>query len=95
MATDFNLDGEKIPEINIIEEDVQSMNLVTELLQIHHCMGHPPFPKLQEMAKQGTLLARLKNCPIPMCTACVYGMVSQKAWRGKVRATKQTCKRGT
>jgi hypothetical protein len=86
-ATNFDLDGgkgEQILEINIKEEEVQSTNLVAEILQIHHCMGHMPFSKLQEMAKQGALLARLKNRPIPMCTACAYGKASRKAWRGKL-----------
>jgi hypothetical protein len=48
---DFNLDGsnsERIPEVNIIEEDVQNTNLAAELLWIHHRMGHAPFAKLQE-----------------------------------------------
>jgi hypothetical protein len=87
MATNFDLDGakgEQIPEINIVEEDVQSTNLAAEILHIHHHMGHAPFSKIQEMARQGALLARLKNCPIPMCTACAYGKASRKAWRGKL-----------
>jgi hypothetical protein len=45
-ATDFNLNrvsGEKIPEVNIIEEDVQGTNLAAEILRIHHCMGHMLF----------------------------------------------------
>jgi hypothetical protein len=40
-ATDFDLNGvsgEKIPEVNIIEEDVQGTNLAAELLRIHHCI---------------------------------------------------------
>jgi hypothetical protein len=85
-AMDFDLDGgngEKIPEVNIIEEDVQNTNLAAELLWIHHHMGHAPFVKLQEMARQRALPARLKNCPIPMCRACAYGKASRKAWRGK------------
>jgi hypothetical protein len=46
-------------------------------------MGHAPFAKLQEMAKQGALPGRLKNCPIPTCTACMYGKASRKKWRDK------------
>jgi hypothetical protein len=85
-ATNFDLDGgkgEQILEINIVEEDVQSTNLAAELLRIHHHMGHAPFSKLQEIAKQGALLARLKKCLIPMCKACAYGKASRKAWRGR------------
>jgi hypothetical protein len=84
--TDFDLNGtneSNLPEVNVIEEDIQRTNLSAKLLRIHHRMDHAPFRKLQELAKQGALLARLKNCPIPMCTACAYGKASRKAWRGK------------
>jgi hypothetical protein len=51
---DFNLngttEGEKLPEVDIME-DTQPTNLVAELLRVHHWMGHAPFSKLQEMAK--------------------------------------------
>jgi hypothetical protein len=86
-ATNFDLNGtneSNLPEVNIIEKDIQSTNLSAELLRIHHRMGHAPFTKLQELAKQGTLPARLKNCPILMCTACAYRKASRKAWRGKM-----------
>jgi hypothetical protein len=85
-AADYDLNGangEKITEVNIIEEDVQGTNLAVELLRIHHCMGHALFAKLQELAKQRSLPARLRNCPIPMCTACAYRKASRKAWREK------------
>jgi hypothetical protein len=86
-TTDFSLtgttEGEKLPEVDIMEEDTQPTNLAAELLRIHHRMGHAPFAKLQEMAKQGALPGRLKNCPIPMCTACMYGKASRKKWRDK------------
>jgi hypothetical protein len=86
-TTDFSLngttEGEKLPEVDIMEEDTQPTNLAAELLRIHHRMGHAPFAKLQEMAKQGALPGRLKNCPIPTCTACMYGKASHKKWRDK------------
>jgi hypothetical protein len=86
-TTDFSLngttEGEKLPEVDIMEEDTQPTNLAAELLRIHHRMGHAPFAKLQEMAKQGALPGRLKNCPIPTCTACMYGKASRKKWRDK------------
>jgi hypothetical protein len=91
-TTDFDLNGpagnnEQCQEVNLIEEDVQPTNLAAELLRIHHRMGHAPFAKLQEMAKQGALPTRLRNCPVPTCTACMYGKASRKAWRSK--ATKE------
>jgi hypothetical protein len=73
-TTDFNLDGEnskeseRLPEVNIIEEDIQPANLAAKLLRVHHRMGHAPFKKLQEMARQGALPGRLKNCVWRACT---------------------------
>jgi Reverse transcriptase (RNA-dependent DNA polymerase) len=89
-TTEFDLNGpteedEQCEEVNLIEEDVQPTNMAAEILQIHHRMGHAPFAKLQEMAKQGALPRRLKNCPIPSCTACMYGKASRKPWRSKPR----------
>jgi hypothetical protein len=88
VNTEFDLNGEgtecvRLPDVNVIEEDVQPSNLAAELLRVHHRMGHAPFAKIQEMARQGGLPRRLRNCPVPMCTACAYGKASRKAWRGK------------
>jgi hypothetical protein len=81
-TTGFSLngttEGEKLPEVDIIEEDTQPTNLAAELLRVHHRMRHAPFAKLQEMARQGALPGRSKNCPIPTCTACMYGKASRK-----------------
>jgi hypothetical protein len=35
------------------------------------------------MAKRGELPKRLAKCPDPMCTACIYGQMTRKAWRTK------------
>jgi hypothetical protein len=92
-VTDFDLNGpeteqEQEQEVNLVEEDEQPTNLAAEILRIHHRMGHAPFSKLQEMARQGALPTRLKNCPIPVCTACLYGKAGKKPWRGKERKDK-------
>jgi hypothetical protein len=71
----------------LIKEDVQPTNLAAKLLWIHHRMGHAPFAKLQEMAKQGALPTQLRNCPVPTCTTCMNAKASRKAWRSK--ATKE------
>jgi hypothetical protein len=76
FATDFDLDGsnsEQIPEINFIEEDMQSTNLAAELLQIHHCVDHVLFSKLQE---------RLSKVPLwqdsRIAQSNVHGLCIQK-----------------
>ena len=57
---------------------------------------HPAW-MLQEMAKQGALPSKYANCPIPTCSACLYGKASKKPTRDKptlVRKTKRELKPG-
>jgi hypothetical protein len=89
-TTNFEIDGqthdwEQCQDVQMKEDEVTECiaNRTAELLHIHHRMGHAPFKKLQEMAKQGALPTRLRNCPIPTCAACLYGKASKKAWRSK------------
>ena len=35
------------------------------------------------MAKNGLLPKRLAKCPIPVCTACLYGKATKQPWRTK------------
>ena len=35
------------------------------------------------MAKRGILPRRLANCPVPICTVCLYGSAKKRAWREK------------
>jgi hypothetical protein len=86
--TNLNLNGparsnDQCQEVNVVEDDVQPTNLAAKLLRIHDWMGHAPFAKLQETAKQGALPTQLINCPVPTYTACMYGRASRKAWRSK------------
>jgi hypothetical protein len=79
-----NPDNEQCQEVRRRErEDDVPSNLAAELLRIHHRMGHAPFPKLQEMARQGAIPGRLHNCPIPICAACLYEKMHTKPWQGK------------
>jgi len=45
------------------------------------------------MACQGILLACLATCPIPVCTACLYGKATKKPWCSKLSAQEQASKR--
>jgi len=86
--TDFNLDGPQSKRSTPVtveddEEDRQPTNQAAELLRFHHRYNHIPFPKLQEMAKQGIIPKRLAKCPIPACSACMFAKATKKKWRDK------------
>jgi hypothetical protein len=80
---DFNLNGSKKGQPNIIEdeEDHQPTDAAAELLRFHHKFGHVLFMKLQEMAKMGAIPKRLAKCPIPTCSACLYARALRHKWR--------------
>ena len=52
-----------------------------ELMIIHHKFGHISTRKLQKMDSIGILPKGLTKCPIPKCTACLYGKASKSPWR--------------
>lgn len=58
-------------------------NVAAELLRVHHQFNHISFGKLQSMAKCGILPKRLSKCPIPICSACMYGKATRRPWRDK------------
>jgi hypothetical protein len=38
---------------------------------------------VQRLAQMGVLPKRLANCPIPTCTACLFGKATRRPWRHK------------
>ena len=38
---------------------------------------------MQLMARQGILPHSLSRCPVPVCTACLYGKATKRKWRDK------------
>ncbi len=61
----------------------EANGLQNELLQWHHKLGHISMKRIQKMAAQGRIPSRLARCNIPMCQACLYGMMKRKPWRSK------------
>ena len=53
------------------------------LLHYHRRFGHISFTRLRWMAKLGIIPSRLRNCDIPLCSACMYAKATRKPWRGK------------
>ena len=65
------------------EEERQHTTAASEFLSFHQKFGHILPKKIQVMARRGILPRRLATCPIPVCTACMYGKAARRAWRSK------------
>ncbi len=65
-----------------VEEAVPTEASV-KFLWYHQSYGHMSPLRIQAIAKRGILPRILATCPVPVCTACLYGKVSKKPWRFK------------
>jgi hypothetical protein len=93
---EFDLDGptEARAEMPIViedEEDRIKESPSAEFLRYHHRFGHCSMKKIRLLALRGILPRHLANCPIPCCTACLYGQAQRRPWRTK--PTKEQLKR--
>jgi GAG-pre-integrase domain len=53
------------------------------LLRWHSRLGHISMHRVQRMAAMGLLPISIAKCKVPLCQACVYGMMTRRAWRTK------------
>jgi len=91
---DFGFEGPEQAErfAQELEEDPPS-KVEAEFLHYHQRFGHVLPKRIQEMARQGILPARLATCPIPVCTACLYGKATKKPWCSKPSAQEQASRK--
>jgi GAG-pre-integrase domain len=47
----------------------------------HERLGHVSMHTIQHMASKGILPSSIAKCKIPVCQACLYGMMTKKPWR--------------
>jgi hypothetical protein len=85
---DHGLDGVLEPAINDMpnsEHDLDAARegATAEFLRYHHKYNHISLHRIQAMARAGTIPKRLAHCPIPVCTACLYGNATRRPWRSK------------
>ncbi len=64
---------------------VKHSSLSNEPLLYHKRLGHIPFSRLHEMARQGIIPGRLVHAAKPACAACLYAKATRRGWRGKGR----------
>ena len=82
---DFNMNGPSAhklrhyhnPNLDVISSDAR------DFLHLHYKLGHIPFSKLREMAKQGLIPSKYAKCETPVCSACLYAKQTRQAWRSK------------
>jgi transposase InsO family protein len=89
QVTTFSLDGpttytnRKPPVVIEDEEERQIDNVSAEFLRYQQKFNHVSPKRIQMMAKQRILPFRLSKCPVPVCTACLYGKATKRKWRSK------------
>ena len=96
ISATFELNDD-LTSTNIIDPDEEdtSSNLPAELLRYHHRYNHIPMKKLRYMAKNGIIPKRLAKCPVPTCSACMYGKATRKPWRSKLAKNRKVSRTAT
>ena len=82
-------------DANIIDPDDdarldKATTPVQELLVWHYRLGHLSFRRLQDMARQHLLPARIATCRPPECAACRFCKATKVPWRGKGQNDKRS-----
>jgi hypothetical protein len=54
-----------------------------ELMWWHYQMGHLPFSKLNQLARNGEIPKKLAKLTAPKCAGCLFGAMTKLPWRGK------------
>jgi hypothetical protein len=58
-------------------------NNQAELMRWHYRLGHLPFPKLKQLARNGEIPKKLVKLTAPKCAGCLFGTMTKLPWRGK------------
>jgi len=58
-----------------------------EFLDLHYKYGHLSFNILKNMAAQGLIPTKFKDCEPPKCASCAYGKQTRRPWRTKAKPT--------
>jgi hypothetical protein len=87
-ATSFDLDGpaynnSSLPHIIEDEEERATTNVSAEFLRFHQKFNHCSPRRMQLLARSGVIPRRLATCPVPVCSACLYGKATRRPWRTK------------
>jgi hypothetical protein len=68
-------------------DDIEDENLIkdpsSQMLVKHYRLGHLPFSRMLQMAKEGDLPKSFLTCRLPECAACRFGRATKVPWRVK------------
>ena len=67
------------------EMPAPSAGASAEFQQWHERCGHIPPSRIQAMARNGILPARLAKCHVPMCPSCTFGKANRRPWQTKAK----------
>ena len=56
-----------------------------KLMRWHYHLGHLPFGRLQQLARNGGIPKKLADVRPPRCAGCLYGAMTKEPWRTKQR----------
>jgi hypothetical protein len=65
-------------QVDLIAADEQS-----ELMRLHHCLGHLSFAKIKALALAGKIPKKLAKVKPPVCAGCLYSAMTKVNWKGK------------
>ena len=81
---EFDLNGPSSSKATKQHSDTLNMSFeARDMLKLHYKLGHMPFAKMREMARQGHIPKQFAKCDVPLCSACIYAKQTRKPWRNK------------
>jgi hypothetical protein len=81
ISLDFHEVDTKTEEGEQTKDEFQRLDPKTLKLMWHSRLGHLPFATINWMARKSELPRKLANCADPLCTSCIYGQMTRRAWR--------------
>ena len=85
LTSDFSIHGNDNEREPVVVQDEEKWLPSSQslLLHRHHKLGHFFFYKLQIMASKGDIPREVIRCCIFLCSACLFGKATKRAWRTK------------
>ena len=85
LTSYFNIHGNDNDREPVVAQDEENRLPIPESLPLHwhHKLGHLSFYKLRIMASKGDIPRELSRCCVPLCSTCLFGKATKRAWRIK------------
>ena len=83
LCTADEKETDKAILLGLINDIRVQRKTVKQMWLYHYDLGHSPFTKLQQRAKDGTFPLRLTKCKVPVCSACQYARATKRLRRSR------------